>query len=72
MTRQVTVVPACFDTQPGAKYVLRMPEGNGRIEWWGVGDMKAFEGLEVRPTEWSGDGGLACRGSNAVEVLAEG
>ncbi len=71
IVREVTIVPACFETKAGTKYVLRMPEAYGRIQWWGVGEIEAFRGIEVRPIEWSSDGGLNCGMSNDVEVVAE-
>ncbi len=64
------MVPICFEAKPGAKYVLRMPEGYGFIQWWGVGEMEALKGVEVRCTEWSEDGGLKVGMSNEIEVLA--
>lgn len=70
ITRELTIVPACFEVKPGVKYVLRMPEGYGRIQWWAVGGMEVFEGIAVRATEWSSDEGLNCGVSNDVEVLA--
>jgi len=70
ITRDLTMVPICFEAKPGAKYVLRMPEGYGFIQWWGVGEMEAFKGVEVRCTEWSEDGGLEVGMSNEIEVLA--
>lgn len=71
VSREVTIVPACFEVEPGMKYVLRMPDGYGRIQWWAVGEMEALRGIKVRPTEWSSDGGLNCGTSNDVEVVAE-
>lgn len=71
ITREVTIVPACFETKPGTKYVLRMPDAYNRIQWWGVGVVDAFSGIEVRLTEWSSDGGLNCGMSNGVEVVTE-
>lgn len=65
------MVPSCFESKPGVKYVLRMPGGYGWIEWWGVGEMEAFKGAEIRCTEWSEDGGLKVGMSNEIEVLAE-
>lgn len=71
ITREVTIVPACFETEPGTKHVLRMPDAYGWIQWWGVGELEAFRGIEVRTTEWSSDGGLNCGISNGVEVVTE-
>jgi len=70
VVRDVRIVPACFETIAGARYLLRMPEGHGWIRWWGGGEIEAFGGVEVRATEWSRDGGLDCGRSNDVEIVA--
>ncbi|KAG8532437.1 uncharacterized protein KY384_002314 [Bacidia gigantensis] len=44
----------------------------GRIEWWGVGELSAFEGEKVAVTERSKDGGLIVRDlGEGVEVVVE-
>ncbi len=45
ITRDLTMVLICFEAKPGAKYVPRMPEGHGFIQWWGIGEKEAFKGV---------------------------
>ena len=71
ITRKVTIAPECFDTEPGKKYELRMPNAYGWIEWWGVGEIEGFREIKVRATECSSDGALNCGSSNDIEVVTE-
>ena len=72
VTRNLVLVPACFSgAQPDTRYRIKMaPDHQGRIQWWGVGEMERFRDVKVRCTERSLDGGLVVRSSNEIEVLA--
>ena len=70
VTREVVLVPACFNARPDTRYKIKMILGHGRIEWWGVGEIEEFREVKVRSTELSKDVGLVIRLSNEIEVLA--
>lgn len=70
VTREVVLVPACFDARPDTRYKIKMTLGHGRIEWWGIGEIEKFRDVKVRCTELSKDGGLIINSSNEIEVLA--
>ena len=71
VTRKLVLVPACFSgAKPDTRYKIKMAPDQGRIQWWGVGEMERFRDVKVRCTELSLDGGLVVRSSNEIEVLA--
>ncbi len=70
VTREVVLVPACFDARPDTRYKIKMILGHGRIEWWGIGEIEEFRDVKVRSTELSNHGGLSIKSSNEIEVLA--
>jgi len=71
VTREVVLVPACFDARPDTRYKIKMTRGHGRrIEWWGIGEIEKFRDVKVRCTEFSTDGGLIISSSNEIEVVA--
>lgn len=51
-------MPLFFAIKPGEKYLERMAEWWGSIQWCGAGEAEASEGIKVRATEWSEDGYL--------------
>lgn len=70
VTREVVLVPACFDARPNTRYKIKMTLGHGQIQWWGIGEIEEFRDMKVRCTEISKDGSLIINVSNEIEVLA--
>ena len=70
VTREVVLVPLCFDARPDTRYRIRMTPGLGRIQWWGIGEIEEFRDVKVSCTELSKDGGLRINSCNEIEVLA--